>query len=58
MSGDRAGLRRPLDELESEVGRAERAVAEAHRRHAELQMSLWAAYKPEYERYLGGEGDG
>jgi hypothetical protein len=47
----------PLDELESEVGRAEQAVAEARRRHAALQTSLWAAYKPEYERYLGREED-
>jgi hypothetical protein len=47
----------PLDELESEVGRAEQAVAEARRRHAAVQMSLWAAYKPEYERYLGREED-
>lgn len=48
----------PLDKLESEVGRAEQAVAEARRRHAALQTSLWAAYKPEYERYLGYEEDG
>jgi hypothetical protein len=48
----------PLDELESEVGRAEQAVAEARRRHAAVQTSLWAAYKPEYERYLGREEDG
>jgi hypothetical protein len=48
----------PLDELDSEVGRAEQAVAEARRRHAALQTSLWAAYKPEYERYLGREEDG
>jgi hypothetical protein len=47
----------PLDELDSEVGRAEQAVAEARRRHAALQTSLWAAYKPEYERYLGREED-
>ena len=47
----------PLDELESEVGRAEQAVAGARRRHAALQTSLWAAYKPEYERYLGREED-
>jgi hypothetical protein len=47
----------PLDELESEVRRAEQAVAEARRRHAALQTSLWAAYKPEYERYLGCEED-
>ena len=45
----------PLDELETEVGRAEQAVAEARSRHAALQTSLWAAYKPEYERYLGHE---
>ena len=43
----------PLDELESEVVRAEQAVAEARRRRGALQTSLWAAYKPEYERYLG-----
>jgi hypothetical protein len=48
----------PLDELESEVDRAEQAVAEARRRHAALQTSLWAAYKPEYERYLDREEDG
>jgi hypothetical protein len=48
----------PLDELESEVGRAEHAVAEARRRHAAAQTSLWAAYKPEYERYLSREEDG
>jgi hypothetical protein len=45
----------PLDELEAEVGRAEQAVAEARRRHAALQTSLWENYKPEYERYLGRE---
>jgi hypothetical protein len=45
----------PLDELESEVVRAEQAVDEARRRRAVLQTSLWAAYKPEYERYLGRE---
>jgi hypothetical protein len=48
----------PLDELESEVGRAEQAVAEARRRRGALQTSLWAAYKPEYERYLSREEDG
>jgi hypothetical protein len=47
----------PLDELESEVSRAEQAVAEARRRHAALQTSLWAAYKLEYEHYLGREED-
>ena len=47
----------PLDELESEVVRAEQAVAEARRRRGALQTSLWAAYKPEYERYLGREED-
>jgi hypothetical protein len=47
----------PLDELEAGVTRAEQAVAEARRRHAGLQMSLWAAYKREYESYLGSEGD-
>ena len=45
----------PLDELESEVGRAEQAVAEARSRHATVQTSLWAQYKTEYERYLGHE---
>jgi hypothetical protein len=48
----------PLDGLESEVGRAEQALTEARRRHAALQTSLWSAYKPEYERYLGTEEDG
>lgn len=47
----------PLDELEAEVSAAEQAAAEARRRHAALQTSLWAAYKPEYERYLGREED-
>jgi hypothetical protein len=47
----------PLDELEAEVSRAEQAAAEARRRHAALQTSLWASYKPEYERYLGREED-
>jgi serine/threonine protein phosphatase PrpC len=47
----------PLDQLESEVVHAEQAVAEARRRRAALQTSLWAAYKPEYERYLGREED-
>ena len=42
----------PLDELESEAIRAERLAVEARHRHAALQTSLWAAYKPEYERYL------
>jgi hypothetical protein len=45
----------PLDELEAEVGRAEQAVAEARRRHATVQTSLWAQYKTGYERYLGHE---
>jgi hypothetical protein len=48
----------PLDELEAAVNRAEQAVAEARRRHAEVQTSLWTAYKPEYERYLSREEDG
>jgi Protein phosphatase 2C len=47
----------PLDELEAEVGRAEQAVAEARRRHAAVQTSLWGQYKTEYERYLSREGN-
>lgn len=47
----------PLDELEAEVRGAEQAAAEARRRHAALQTSLWGAYKPEYERFLGPEED-
>jgi len=47
----------PLDALETEVGRAEQALTEARRRHAALQTSLWAAYKPAYEHYLGPEED-
>jgi hypothetical protein len=45
----------PLDRLEDEARRAEQAAAEARRRHAFLQTSLWAAYKLPYERYLDGE---
>jgi hypothetical protein len=45
----------PLDELEAEATRAERVAAEARRRHAAMQTSLWAAYKPDYERYLSEE---
>lgn len=44
----------PLNDLEADVARAEQAVGEARRRHAELQTSLWTGYKPEYERYLVG----
>ena len=51
------GCVEPLDELEAEVSRAEQRAAEARRRHAALQTSLWADYKPEYERYLGREED-
>jgi hypothetical protein len=47
----------PLDELESEVIRAEQAVAEARRRHAALQTSLWGTYKGDYERHLGSQED-
>jgi len=47
----------PLDELQGAVARAEQAVAEARRSHAEVQTSLWATYKPEYERYLSREED-
>jgi hypothetical protein len=47
----------PLDALESEVRRAEQALTEARRRHAALQTSLWAAYKPAYEQHLGPEED-
>jgi hypothetical protein len=45
----------PLDELEAEAARAEQLAADARRRHAALQTSLWATYKPEYERYLEEE---
>ena len=47
----------PLDQLEAEVQRAEQSLVEARSRHAALQTSLWSGYKPEYERYLGGEED-
>jgi len=46
---------RPLDRLEDEARRAERAAAEARHRHAALQTTLWASYKPGYERYLDSE---
>jgi hypothetical protein len=48
----------PLDALEAEVSRAEQAVAEARRRHAAVQTSLWTAYKPGYERDLAREENG
>jgi len=46
----------PLDELEGQAVRAEQLAVEARRRYAALQTSLWATYKPEYERYLAEEG--
>src|SRR3954451_5003717 len=42
----------PIDELESEVNRAEQSLLDARRRHSATQMSVWASYKPDYERYL------
>jgi hypothetical protein len=45
----------PLDRLEDEARRAEQAAADARHRHAALQTSLWATYKPVYERYLDSE---
>jgi hypothetical protein len=45
----------PLDDLASDVRRAEDAAAAARRRQAELQTALWSEYKREYERYLAGK---
>jgi hypothetical protein len=45
----------PLDELEGAASRAEQTAAEARRRHAAMQTSLWTTYKPVYERYLSEE---
>lgn len=45
----------PLDELEAEVGRAQQVLDDARRRHANLQTSVWATYKPHYERHLKPE---
>jgi hypothetical protein len=47
----------PLDQLVSEVDRAEQALVEARHRHAALQTSLWSEYKPAYERYLSRQED-
>jgi len=47
----------PIDELESEVNRAEQSLLEARRRHSATQMSVWASYKPDYERYLAPQED-
>jgi hypothetical protein len=47
----------PLDQAEADVGRAEQAVADARRRQAQLQTSLWGDYKPAYERYLAPKED-
>jgi hypothetical protein len=45
----------PLDALDLEVVEAEQALGEARRRHAAVQASLWAEYKPAYERDLSPE---
>jgi serine/threonine protein phosphatase PrpC len=42
----------PLDELDERVERAERELAELHRRQHERTAELWALYRPGYERYL------
>jgi hypothetical protein len=47
----------PLDHAEADVGRAEAAVADARRRQAHLQTSLWSDYKAGYERYLAPKED-
>lgn len=45
----------PLDRLEAEVRSADQAAADARRRHAALQTTLWSAYKPGYEQHLNSE---
>jgi hypothetical protein len=47
----------PLDKLESEVRRAEHALAQARHAHAAVQTSLWGEYKVEYERFLAPRED-
>jgi hypothetical protein len=40
----------PLDTLDDEVARAERALAELRQRRAARKTELWRDYKPGYER--------
>jgi serine/threonine protein phosphatase PrpC len=42
----------PLDELDGQVQRAEQELADLRARRVEVGSELWAAYKPDYERYL------
>lgn len=48
----------PLDALAADVEHAEREVEAARRRQAEETARLWAAYKSDYERYLGNSDEG
>jgi serine/threonine protein phosphatase PrpC len=45
----------PLDELDSQVRRAEQELADLRARRTELGGELWGAYKHDYERYLAAE---
>ena len=42
----------PLDDLDGQVQRAERELAELRTRRAALGAELWSSYKPGYERHL------
>jgi hypothetical protein len=48
---------KPLDDIDDEIRRAEKALEELRRRQAGLVSSLWSSYKPSYEKHLGGGGD-
>jgi len=45
----------PLDRLAAELNRAEQELARVSREQTDTMAALWAAYKPEYVRYLGNE---
>jgi len=44
----------PLDELAAEVAEAEEKLQRLRDRHREQLADLWAAYRPDYLRYLDG----
>lgn len=47
----------PIEALAAEMERAEQLLDEARERRTEQTTALWAAYKPDYERYLHDELD-
>ncbi len=48
----------PLDALTAEVEQLERQLAELRHVQAQQTVDLWAAYRPDYERYLSSQSQG